>query len=153
MLKADSKEFDLEADDNELLWNLFLQFCLKVEPQVEVPGPNSPVNIDIDRIKTYAAAADADEAGLLMRIVDVLTDRYRNSSIDFNTFKAAANSIQRSKGQRIQWAGRLGLETGLTRHLPVGSLSDPLSEIRRMDDAQITEVCRRFAENDLQRIV
>ena len=150
-----SVEFDKAADEESLLSDIFQKLCA-IEPSVDVSNGYSCAAIDIFRIKSFAAAAapDPDEERCLNKIIEVLVanDQSSTKCINFQKFKDAAETIQRAKGQRVEWAGRLGLEAALARYLPVGTLSDPLAGIRMMDDTQIIEACTNFAKYDLVRL-
>ena len=97
-----------------------------------------------------AAKADLDRSGFLDALKDLLKDRLQ---IDFKAFKEAADQIPRAKGQRVQWAGSLGLDSALARYLRAGDLFDQLKGIKEMPDSELETACSQFAEKDLLRIV
>ena len=148
-----SGEFSKDADEEGLQSDI--QKICAIEPSVDVSKGYSSVELDNFQTKSFAAAApDPDEESCLKQIIETLVanDQLTKKCINFEKFKDAANTVQRAKGQRVEWAGRLGLEAALARYLPVGTLSDPLVGIRMMDDTQIIEVCINFARNDLARL-
>ena len=52
--------------------------------------------------------------------------------------------MPRVKGERVQWARRLGLEGLLAKHLPLGSFSDQLSGIKKVTKEELKAAIERF---------
>ena len=136
--QADGPAFDRNADDEEVLRSDF-----------QALDRNGQQHITMDAID-FAAGSDPDRAVFWDVLKGLLKDSQR---IDFQAFKEAADRIPRARGQRVDWASRLGLDGALARYLPVGDILDQLKGVKCMSDDALQAACRRFAERDLFRLV
>ena len=70
------------------------------------------------------------------------------SGMTFEEFVVAAGRVLRVRGERVAWAGTVGLEGELMRHLAGGTLGDGLRGLRELNgeelDAHIDSACSSF---------
>jgi hypothetical protein len=89
---------------------------------------------------------DASSQGL-----DEMIKRMRkaeSTGMGLQEFINIVTTLPRIRGQRIQWAQSLRLESILARHLKVGDLFvDELSGIKSMTDAEVETALQRFMAN------
>jgi hypothetical protein len=136
-----SEKFDRFIDDEQLLKHVF-------------------TTLDKDQTSTIskeeilaASIANADENHVMRALLISLDECADGKDISFKQFKDCANLTPRIKGQRIEWASKLGLEAALAQYLMVGDLFDPLKGIRNMTDEELELACAAFSSQDLFRLV
>jgi hypothetical protein len=73
--------------------------------------------------------------------------------LDLLAVKRAARRVPRVAGQRMEWAGSVGLDAALARHLPPGTLDDGLAGLRAMSPAEEQQAVAAFLEDAKVRIL
>jgi hypothetical protein len=136
-----SKLFDADADDEELLLHFF--------DKIDADHDTLITMKEIDGI----LATDPDQLGFVEALKVVLCDLNDGCTLDFQAFKAAAQQVPRVKGQRVSWVASLGLDAALAQYLKIGEFSDPMKGIKEMTDEEVHAACLKFFERDLFRMI
>ncbi len=75
------------------------------------------------------------------------------AELDFLDIKRQARRVPRVKGERVDWASRIGLDTALARQLPPGTLEDGLAGVRGMPLEEARRAVDAFLEDARVKIL
>ena len=142
----DEMSFDADADDNEVIRNLYSQILrdAKIDPSSEEAG--------IDGTVLATAIQKETENGEMLKFLESLHDmasQDRNSKakflMTFEEFSKKAKGTSRLSGQRIAWVSTLNLDSIFAKHLNPGTLFDGLRGIKSMSIQELHDASARFA--------